>query len=208
MIGVVLMYLNIMCGAFALITYSANVFQASGSSLDPFTCSIVFAIFQLVGTCLASQLVDKVGRKALLILSLVGSSFGLSTMGAYQYLYEQGHDVSAFDWIPVVSLSFVVTVASIGILPLPFVILAEILPQKLRAVMSSICMLLLSFIAFTTLKFFPIMLEIIGLHGCMWVFATSCTAGTFFVIFVMDETKGKVLDVIRIRSRANSIAPC
>jgi hypothetical protein len=51
-------------------------------------------------------------------------------MGTHGYLKSIEYDLSAYNWVPVASLSFVIFIASVGLLPLTFVILSEILPQK------------------------------------------------------------------------------
>lgn len=203
-IGIVLMLLNQLCGVLTILTYSASIFQASGSKFDPAKSSIISAVFQVVGTLTASQLVDRVGRKLLLVVSLCGSSFGLAVMGTYQYIYEQGIDVSSFDWLPVTSLSFVVLLASIGAVPLPFVVIAEVLPLKLRSIGCTVCMVAVTIFAFVCLKAFPVWTEVIRLYGCMWIFASGSLVGVLFVVFYMEETKGKVLD--SFTHLANSIA--
>ena len=58
------------------------------------------------------------------------AAIGLFAMGTHGYLKSQHVDVSAINWIPVASLSFVIFIASVGLLPLTFVILSEILPPK------------------------------------------------------------------------------
>ena len=199
------MFLNQSCGVFTLVSYMANVFEASGSHFDPNVSSMIFASVQIVGTLVASQIVDRLGRKILLVVSLAGSSLGLIAMGAFQYTFEQGYSISSFDWVPVTSLSFVVLTASLGIVPLPFVVIAEVLPLKLRSIGSTICMVALTTIAFSYLKVFPVLSEVIRLYSCMWIFASICFFGVFFVVFYMDETKGKVLDLVK--RRASSIVP-
>lgn len=56
---------------------------------------------------------------------------GLLAMGTHGYL-KMYYDMSDFGWIPIASLSFVIFVAAIGVLPLTFVMLSEILPLKVR----------------------------------------------------------------------------
>lgn len=96
--------------------------------------------------------------------------------------------------MPVASLSFVVLVASVGILPLPFVVLAEVLPSRVRAVGSSLCVTSISMVSFVILKSFPLVAEALGLHGCMWIFAGVCVAGAIFIGLVVEETRGKELN--------------
>lgn len=124
------MAINQFSGCFVLINYSATIFRDSGSELNPNMSSIILAAVQILGTYVSTILVDRVGRKILLIVSAASTSGGLAIMGLYSYLDKHGWDMQDLDWVPVTSLSFVIFIASIGILPLPFVVLAEVLPQN------------------------------------------------------------------------------
>lgn len=129
-IGIFLMVLNQFCGALAIITYSANIFSESGSDLSPNVSSIIVAIIQLTGTLVSFVLVDNLGRKILLLISTIGTTAGLFSMGIFSFLQHSGHDLSELGSLPILSLSFTILFSSFGILPLPYVILAEVLPQK------------------------------------------------------------------------------
>lgn len=124
------MAINQFSGCFALLNYSATIFRDSGSDISPNTSSIIIASIQCIGTYVATILVDKVGRKLLLTISASATSIGLAIMGTYSYLDKLNFDLHHFNWVPVCSLSFVIFIASIGILPLPFIVLAEVLPNK------------------------------------------------------------------------------
>lgn len=125
-----LMAVNQFSGAFAISNYAETIFKGTGSSIDPQVSSIVFASLQVVGTFTASQLMDKVGRKVLLLVSLVGGMLALLVTGAYSYLAQHGYDLDAFSWVPMVFLSLFIFLTSIGILPAPYVMLAEVIPQN------------------------------------------------------------------------------
>lgn len=174
--------------------YATKIFEDSGSSLDSRVASIVIAVLQIIGTYVSTLLVDRVGRKILLFISMISVSFGLMTMGIFSYLDRTGVDVTEYRSVPVFSLSFVIFMGCIGISTLPFVVLTELLPTKIRSVGSGICLATLSFIAFMVLKFFPILNEVIEFYGCMWLFSTVCFFGSVFIVFVLPETKGKNLD--------------
>lgn len=62
-IGVVLAALNQFCGLFAMLNYSAGIFKESGSNLEPNMSSIVVGGIQLLGSYMATNLVDRAGRK-------------------------------------------------------------------------------------------------------------------------------------------------
>lgn len=101
----------------------------SGSSLSPNMSAIIVAIIQIFGSTASAFAIGSMSRKLLYALTCCGTMVGLLAMGLHGYL-KTFVDTSNFDWVPIVSLSFVIFVASIGILPLTFVMLSEILPQK------------------------------------------------------------------------------
>lgn len=134
LIGFSLTGINLFSGTFAMINYTANIFKASGSTMDPNISSIIVAGIQIFGVWGATLLVDRIGRKTLLIFSTSGAFVGLMSLGIYSYLNENGHDLSAFNWIPLISFSVFVFISCFGILPLPFIVLCEILPAEVREI--------------------------------------------------------------------------
>lgn len=55
--------LNQLNGAFAMLTYTATIFEESGSNLTPNMSAIVIGLIQLFGTYISTNLVEKMGRK-------------------------------------------------------------------------------------------------------------------------------------------------
>lgn len=58
-----------------------------------------------------------------------------------------------------------------------------------------ICLLMLTFSLFTSLKIYPIISDAAGLHVTLWIFAGNSLLGLLFSIFVLRETKGKSINV-------------
>lgn len=115
---------------FSLLNYAILVFQKSGTDISPTISSVMLFIAQIIGCLCTTGLADKLGRKILLIVSLLGSAVGLSTLALYLYLMENGVDTHLFTWIPVVSLSFAIFIGSAGIIPLASLCTIELLPFK------------------------------------------------------------------------------
>lgn len=88
------------------------------------------ASVQMFGTYAASQLMDRLGRKVLLLVSMVGCLLAQVVAGTYSYLEMNDYDVLALNWISVVSISIFVGFSSIGTLPVPYVMMAEVIPQR------------------------------------------------------------------------------
>lgn len=113
--------------------YAAIIFKDSGSQLDPSVSAIIMIAIQLIATTISTSLVDNIGRRILLIVSSTGTTIGLSLMGAYTYLSFHEYNLDGYDWVPVTSISFSVFMAYIGLVPLVFVVLMEVLPVKVNA---------------------------------------------------------------------------
>lgn len=126
----------------------------------------------------------------LIVSSAIGLALGQLVLGVYMMLKSWDVDVTAFNFIPLVSFSFVVFVSMLGVLSLPFVVLAEILPEKIKDACVSFCMAISWIFSFITIKYLPALNELIGFHGSMFLFAGICVCGAIFILLFMPETKG------------------
>lgn len=63
LMGIVLVGINVFSGVFAMTTYTANIFEETGSNLSPNISAIIVGFIQLLGSCVATQFVDRCGRK-------------------------------------------------------------------------------------------------------------------------------------------------
>ncbi|KAG5667691.1 hypothetical protein PVAND_015663 [Polypedilum vanderplanki] len=180
-------------GNFAIMTYTADIFESSGSSLKPNESAMIVAFIQFIGIYVASICVDKFGRKILMSISCGGSSLFLCLMATYAYLNDTMEIPNDLKWLPIFAVSCAIFLNAIGVASLPFMIITELVPHKIREFSVMIFMALLTLFGFCNLKVFPILTEIIELHGCIWIYSGICLFGTFITIFVMPETKGKNL---------------
>lgn len=195
-IGIVLALANHFSGSFAIITYAAEIFQTTGSIFSENESALIIAAIQLCGTCTLPFLVERIGRKALYVISTGGTTFGFVTLASYLLLRSWDYDVTAFNWISIFSLSIVVFSQTIGLSTLLYTYIAEILPENLREFGLSLCNTILSIASFIVLKFMPIMSTVLGMYGMMYCFASVCIPTMLFVIFYAPETKGRSYDQI------------
>lgn len=146
-IGFVLAIVSMMTGCFTFISYAVYVFTQLQANIDPYSSSILLAVMQIFGNLCSSQFADVLGRKFILIVSLLGTTVGLLSLASYSYFVSSGYDLSAYAWIPVISLSFVIFIGSAGIVPLLGVCVVENLPLKV------ILLLQTQFLCFVSLLF-------------------------------------------------------
>lgn len=187
------MLVNQFSGCFALIGYAASIFHDAGSSISPYIASIILSIMQLTGAYISTILVDRTGRRILLLVSSSGVTVGLLVTAVFTYLNQNYYNLTQYAILPVISLSFVIFMACIGIFTVPFIMIAEILPLRLRMHVTIICLNVLLIAGFLVLKFFPIVVVTIEIYGAMFLFAGICGCCVIFILFVIPETKGKNL---------------
>lgn len=64
--------------------YAQSIFNASGTTVDPALCTIIIGIVQVAASSITPVVVDKLGRRILLIVSSIGSAIG--TVSTFFYL--------------------------------------------------------------------------------------------------------------------------
>lgn len=79
-----------MSGAGAIIQFTAKLFKISGSSVQPITASIITGVFQLFGSVGALVLIDKMGRRKLLLISSTVVTACLFILAIYFYYLNKG----------------------------------------------------------------------------------------------------------------------
>lgn len=205
MIALGLMLFQQLSGINAVIFYAGEIFENSGSTIDGNLSSIIIGVVNFVSTFIATALIDRLGRKMLLYMSSVSMIVTLVTLGAYYYIKDAMLvDVSAFGWIPLASLVIYVLGFSIGFGPIPWLMLGEILPSRIRGTAASLCTAFNWTCTFIVTKTFHNIIEAINMYGTVWLFSVICFIGLFFVIFFVPETRGKSLEEIEKKLTSRS----
>lgn len=109
-------YTDLLSGVYALLTYASMIFDEAGSSMSPNVSAIFVGCVQIMGVYTSTMLVDRAGRKFLMVSSAFGCALGLTSFAVYDYVKQRGLDVSEYNWIPLASFSFVIFVANLGLL--------------------------------------------------------------------------------------------
>jgi SP family facilitated glucose transporter-like MFS transporter 8 len=96
------------------LSYASFIFDESGSELSPNLSAIVVGGIEVVGVYMTTMLVDRTGRKFLMITSALCCTCGLFAFSIYDYMKVYGYDVTAFKWVPLTSFSFTILAANFG----------------------------------------------------------------------------------------------
>lgn len=196
-----LMFFQQMSGINAVIYYTSNIFAAAKVTIEPEIATIMVGAFQVVATFVSSLIVDKLGRRILLL----GSDFlmALSTLllGIYFSLQDRNladkDTLSDIGFLPVLALCVFIVVFSLGFGPIPWMIAAEVCPPEVKSVLSSAGGTFNWGLAFLVTKFYSSLKEAIGGDSTFYIFTGFSLLGTVFVYFIVPETKGKSLSDIQ-----------
>ena len=200
-VGIGLAIAQQITGINTVIYYAPTIFKLAGlsSASAAILASIGVGVINVVLTVVAMQLIDRVGRRPLLLISLAGMAFSLFVLGG-AFLLPQFKSV--LGWIAVGSLMTYVGFFAVGLGPVFWLILSEIYPLRIRGRAMSVGTAanwlsnLIVALTFLTLT------KVIGKPGTFWLYAAVTVGAWFFAWFLVPETKGKTLEQIEAHWRA------
>lgn len=184
-------------GINVVIFYSQKIFNDVGANLAPEICTIIIGAVQFLSSFIYPLIGDKWGKKNILLFSAIGMVLSSSSLGTYSHLLNNNVNLENFKWVPLVCLmSFIVTYNT-GYGPLPWVMLGELFPSRVKSVATSVACFVNWTLAFFITKYFVVMLDYLGLDGYFWFSAGCCVAAALFGKLFVIETKGKSLEEIQ-----------
>ncbi|KAJ8914584.1 hypothetical protein NQ315_017289 [Exocentrus adspersus] len=187
-IGVGLALLKIFSGIDPVTSYLSHIFKETNTLVEPENACIVFAVSQVLAVVPQVLLVDRLGRRILLITSQMLMALALGTT-ALSLLFRNEDPV--LEYVPLVALCLFIVGFSIGIGPIGWIITAEIFDEEVKGRAMSVCTFLVWFLAFVNVKMFEILEEEWNVSVPLLVYCGVSSAGAFFVWARVPETKNK-----------------
>ncbi|MFO1528933.1 MAG: sugar porter family MFS transporter [Kiritimatiellia bacterium] len=190
LIAVVIMLASQFSGINVVMYYSTAIFQAAtGDANAAFTSSVWIGVVNVVSTFIAIALVDKAGRKPLLLFGNAVQVVGLVTVG---YVYSVNPHSPLLLWgVFIYTAAFALGMGAIG-----WILCSEIFPAKLRGRAMSVATFCIWTACYAVSQTFPMMLKALGSTYTFWFYA-ACSAATFvFVLLLVSETKNRSLEEI------------
>lgn len=183
--GVVLAVFQQLCGINVVFNYTPRIFASIGVSQSEQLLQTVFiGAVNLVFTILAMVLVDKAGRKPLMLFG--AGSLTVLYIVIVNMLAKGSPNVA---WALMASIG----VYAMSLAPVTWVLISEIFPNRVRAVASSIAVLSLWAAYFVLVFTFPILFEKFR-DNTFYIYSVICFLGTLFIWARVRETKGKTLE--------------
>ncbi|CAD6231439.1 GSCOCG00001408001-RA-CDS [Cotesia congregata] len=186
-------------GIVVVLFYSEVIFESAGKfSLSTSTQTILVSLVQCSGSCFNPLVVDRVGRRILLVISSAGAAICLGILGMFFYLKDAAKsDVSNLGWLPIFSMLAYMVSFSIGLGPVTWIITGEIFSQEIKAKASTIFVFICFVFTFLITRYFVNVASAFGSYTAFWIFAVCCLVCILFTIFILPETKGKTFTQIQ-----------
>lgn len=195
-----LMVLQQLSGITVVLSYMQSIFDAAGTSIPPEISTILVGTVQLLVVVITTAVIDKLGKRVLLISSALSSFIAQTSLGVYFYLQNAGYNVDVVSWLPIASLILYIVGFNFGLAVVPWGFIGEMFPPNAKAVASTMACVTCTGLSFVTSVFFPYLNVMIGIAGSFWLFGGCCAIGFAFIYFTVPETKGKgfseILDML------------
>lgn len=187
-IGIIVAIFQQWCGTNVIFNYAQEIFQGAGYDVDnTFINIVVTGIANLIFTFVAIYTVDRLGRRALMLIGAGGLAAIYLTLGACYYF-----QVSGIFMVALVVLAIACYAMSLG--PVTWVLLSEIFPGKVRGIAVATSTFALWMGSFTLTYSFPFLNQGLGTYGTFWIYTAICALGFVYFYRVLPETKGKSLE--------------
>lgn len=189
-LGIFLAVFQQWCGINVIFNYAQEVFQGAGFSIDETMTGIMTTgIANLLFTVPALFLVDKIGRRRLMLFGAGGLAVIYALLGAGYYTQTTGAPMLAL----VVSA---IAVYAMSLAPVTWVVISEIFPNRIRGVAMSIAVFSLWAGCAALTYTFPYLNRVLGSHGTFWLYGAICVLGFAVMALRLPETQGKSLEEI------------
>lgn len=179
------------------------MFEASAGNLSPYYSALLVVIVQAIASLVCPLMVDKTGRRPLLLISSAGVIVSLLCLTGYMWALasaaedpDEKEQVTKWGALCQGSLIFYFLTYCVGYGPIPWVVMGEISKGDVRAAICTIAVLLVWFCTFLMAVGWYYLRSYFGYHAIFFVFAViSCLCFTF-ILFCVPETKGKTFHEI------------
>jgi sugar porter (SP) family MFS transporter len=185
--GITLAVFQQFCGINVVFNYSTTIFESMGfDKSDQLMQTVFIGIVNLCFTFVAIALVDKLGRKPLMLIGAIG-------LAILYILIARLLNINP-------ALSTVLLLAAIGLYasslaPITWVLISEIFPPNVRSEATTIAVVCLWAAYFILTFTFPILAEWMGgVAHTFYIYAAICLVAALFIWRRIKETKGLTLE--------------
>ena len=184
-------------GINAIFYYAPEIFKTAGMDISgAMSFTVLIGMTLVIATLVSMWIIDKVGRRSLLIFGSAGMAVTLSCTGI---LFRASETQTTLLLICILAY---VAIFAVSYGTVAYVIISEIFPIHMRGIAVSIATFALWGGNFFVSRFFPVLVENISAANTFFIFAGISVIAFIFVVAMVPETKGKTLEEIEVELHA------
>lgn len=192
--GLGLAFLQQFIGTNTIIYYAPKTFTNVGFEDSAAILGTVgIGTVNVLMTLVAIRMIDRIGRKLLLLVGNAGMVISLIVLSAANIFFG---DTTGAAWTTVICLGIFIVVFAVSWGPIVWVMLPELFPLHVRGIGTGVSTFMLHAGNLIVTLSFPPLLEVMGISYLFLCYAAIGIAAFLFVFFKVTETKGKSLEEI------------
>jgi len=190
LMGISLAILQQWSGINIIFNYAEEVYRNAGYGVSSILFNIMITgAVNFVFTFVALGLVDRFGRRALMLFGCTGIALSHAVLG---FTYRAG-----IKGLPILLFTLcAIGFYALSLAPVTWVLISEIFPNRVRGVAVSISVSALWIASFLLAFTFPLLNRSLGSSWTFWIYSVICFMGFLFIYGCVPETKGKTLEAI------------
>ncbi|KPC90950.1 IolT [Streptomyces sp. NRRL F-6602] len=189
--GVGLAAVQQITGVNAVVYFAPKILRSTGLGIDTsITATIAVGVVSVAATVVGMTLIDRVGRRPMLLGGLSGMGVSLAVLGACFRLPHSTATSVLVLALMVVYMAFMQATLNTGV----WLLLAEMFPLKVRGLAMGAAVFVMWLCNFAVALLFPVLLDGVGAGTTFWVFAAMCVLSFAFCKRWVPETKGVALE--------------
>ena len=189
LIGIILAVFQQWSGINVIFFYAPDIFSKTGINVETqLGQTVLVGVVNVTFTIVAILLVDRVGRKILILIGSAGMAICYIIIGSI----FKSDNLQGFGLLIVVL--FTIAFYATSLAPVTWVLLSEIFPNRIRGLAMAVATFFLWMACYSLTLTFPVMMDKFEGAITFWIYAAICIAGFFFIWRYVPETKGKTLE--------------
>jgi len=188
-LGIFLAVFQQWSGINVIFFYAPDIFAKANLGMDAalFQTTLI-GLMNIAFTILAMRVIDKMGRKLLMLIGAAGMAVCYLVIG---FLFSTGRTE---DWLLLTFIIITPAFFAFGLGPTVWVVLSEIFPNKIRGAAMSAATFSLWVACYLLTLTFPVFVELFNASNTFWLYAVICIIGFLVIFKYLPETKGISLE--------------
>ncbi|XP_069699274.1 facilitated trehalose transporter Tret1-2 homolog isoform X2 [Periplaneta americana] len=191
-------------GVNAVAFYTVSILKDVGQGLDEYLATNIIGVVRVVMSLVACVLTRRYDRRPLAVVSCLGTAASLVGLGAFLLSGPSA------GWVPLLFFVAYICSVSVGLVPLPWVMVGEVFPAAARGFGSGASSCFCFLVFFAVVKTGPALIAGAGPHGAFFTYGAVAIVGAVVLYLFLPETRNRTLQDIeegysRTRTKVNAL---